>query len=166
MKIIRLALALLSLIMTGCDALGAIAPPPAPTAAPTDTPIPAPTSTATPTLGPREHLDAVFCWPSPIDTGSFNLLRFFTDGTVLDAGVAPFADCAEAWNQMKQYLTIENTQTFNHGEYFLSGETIRFELAAARSNKIIGEVTGVYLGDKMILSKAGAENLEYTLVQP
>ncbi len=166
MRITRPALIILSLIITGCYALGAVAPPPAPTAAPTDTPTPAPTPTATPTLGPREFIDAVFCWPSPIDEGSFNLLRFFADGTVLDASVAPFADCQEAWNQMKQYLTIENTQTFNHGEYLLSGETIRFDLAAARSTKIIGEVTGVYFGDKMFLNKVGAENLEYTLVQP
>lgn len=153
---------LISLIAAACN----IAPPPPPTAVPTETPTPAPTPTATPTSGPREYIDAVFCWPSPIDEGSFNLLRFFADGVVLDASVAPFAGCAEAWSQMKQYLTIENTQTFNHGEYFLSGETIRFELAAARSNKIIGEVTGVYQEDKMILSKVGAENLEYTLVGP
>jgi hypothetical protein len=150
------------LLLAGCG----LAPAPPPTPVPTDTPPPPPTATVTPTLGPREYIDAVYCWPSPIDQGSFNLLRFFSNGTVLDAGVAPFADCQAAWDQMKQYMTVENTLTFNHGEYYLSGEKIRFELAAARSDTVIGEVTGVYLGDKMILTKKGAEELEYVLVGP
>ncbi|MBM4424200.1 MAG: hypothetical protein FJ030_12565 [Chloroflexi bacterium] len=151
----------LSAWMAACG----LAPPPPPTVAPTLTPTPAPTPTATPTLGPREYIDAVFCWPSPIDAGSFNLLRFFGNGAVLDAGVEPFADCAAAWAQMKQYMTLESIDTFNHGEYYLSGETIRFELAQARTNRVIGEVTGRYLGDKMILTKGGAEELEYILVE-
>ena len=155
-----LAVALIALIVAGCD----LAPPPPPTPVPTDTPTPAPTATVTPTLGPREFINGVFCWESPIDVGEFNLLRFFDDGTVLEATVAPFADCWEARRELEPYLTLENAQAVGHGEYFLSGDLIRFELAAAHTNQVVGEVTGIYEGDKMILTKGGATQ-EYIRVE-
>lgn len=148
------------LMLAGCG----LAPPPPPTAPPTDTPQPAPTATVTPTLGPREYLDGVFCWESPVDVGEFNLLRFFGNGTVLEATVAPFSDCQEAWRQMAQHMTVDAVQTFNHGEYFLSGDLIRFELAVARTNQVIGEVTGTYEVGKMTLTKGGA-TVEYMRVE-
>ncbi|MBI2976253.1 MAG: hypothetical protein HYY33_04825 [Chloroflexi bacterium] len=157
--------ALMSLISAACGLAG-IAPPPPPTVAPSPTPLPAPTLTPTPTLGPREYIDAVYCWKSRIDTGEFELFRFFNNGTVIGAFVSPFADCQDAWNKMAQYLTIDEVMTFNHGEYHLSGTVVRFELKQARADKIIGEVTGSYTGDKMLLTKQGAEQLEYIFVKP
>ncbi len=141
-----------------------IAPTPLPTVAPSETPLPAPTLTPTPTMGPREYIDAVYCWKSRIDTGEFELFRFFNNGTVIGAFVSPFADCQDAWNKMAQYLTIDQVTVFNHGEYHLSGEAIRFDLKQARTDKTIGEVTGSYAGDKMLLTKQGAEQLEYIFV--
>ncbi len=152
--------ALMSLIIAACG----LAPPPAPTAAPSATPLPAPTLTPTPTLGPREYIDAVYCWKSRIDTGEFELFRFFNNGAVIGAFVSPFADCQDAWNKMAQYLTIDQVTVFNHGEYQLSGEVVRFELKQARTDKTIGVVTGSYTGDKMLLTKQGAEQLEYIFV--
>lgn len=70
----------------------------------------------TPTPGPREYIDAVYCWQSNIDAGEFGLLRFFGSGLVLDVHVSPFTGCQAAWAQMQQYLTVANAQTFNHGE--------------------------------------------------
>src|SRR3972149_708671 len=131
--------ALVSLILAACDALGAIAPTPPPTSPPTDTPTPASTLTPTPTLGPKEFVDAVYCWKSNIDSGSFGLIRFFGNGMVIDVSVAPFGSCDEAWSQMKQYLTLDAINTVNHGEYHLSGTTVRWSLAAANSSTIIGD---------------------------
>lgn len=158
--------ALVSLILAACDALGAIAPTPLPTLPPTDTSTPAPSPTPTPTMGPREYIDAVYCWKSLIDTGEFELFRFFSNGTVIGAFVSPFADCQDAWSKMAQYFTIDEVMTFNHGEYYLSGTVIRFELKQARTDTAIGEVTGIYEGDKMLLTKQGAEQLEYVFVKP
>lgn len=159
-------LILVALVATGAAACESIAPPPPPTVVPTDTPVPEPAATVTPTMGSREFVDAVYCWPSPIDAGSFSLLRFFGDGTVLDAGVGPFASCPEAWEKYGGYMARGAVDTFNHGEYFLSGENIRFVLAQARTERVIGEVTGLFLGDRMVLTRGGAEELEYVLVAP
>lgn len=157
-------LVLMALTAVAAAACETIAPPPPPTAPPSPTPTPEPTATITPTPGPREFIDAAYCWPSPVDQGSFSLMRFFADGVVLDAGVGPFGSCREAWEKMGGYLTPESVDTFNHGEYLLSGEAIRFELAQARTERVIGEVTGRYLGDRMILTRGGADELEYVLV--
>ena len=138
-------------------------------AAPATVDLPQPTATApspptpTATLGPREYIDALYCWPSPVDAGSYNLIRFFPDGHVLDVGVQPFANCDLAWQSMQTYLTLENLLTFSHGEYVLSGETLRYELAAKGSSTVIAEVTGTYLGSKLILLKGGATQ-EYARV--
>ena len=156
---------LVSLILAACDALGAIAPTPLPTLPPTDTPTPAPALTPTPTLGPKEFVDAVYCWKSNIDTGSFGLIRFFGNGMIIDVSVAPFGSCDEAWAQMKQYLTLDAVTTVNHGEYHLSGTTVRWALAAANTSTIIGEVNGTIEGSKLLIVKEGAE-LEYIQLNP
>lgn len=147
----------------GCDLL-TLAPPPPPTVIPTATASPEPTATVTPTLGPRQFINAVFCWRSPIDEGEFNLLRFFDDGTLLDATVAPFADCQEAWQAMAPFLIPERASDFGHGEYHLSGDFIRFEVAAPHSSTIVGEASGTYRPDKLVLTKGGAVQ-EYELVE-
>lgn len=150
---------LASLVLLGCN----LAPPPPPTAVPTATPSPEPTPTVTLTLGPREFINAVFCWESPIDEGEYNLLRFFGDGTVLDATVAPFGSCDEAWQQMASFMTADKADDFGHGEYFLSEGLIRFELAAPHSTTIVGEASGTIDGSHMSLTKGGALQ-EYELV--
>jgi len=154
----RYRLSLLFILMSTMLLLFAcnLAPPPPPTAVPTVTPSPEPSPTITPTLGPREFFNGVFCWQSPIDEGEYNLLRFFEDGTVLDATVAPFGSCGEAWQQMASLMTIDRAADFGHGEYFLSGELIRFELAAPNSSQIVGEATGTLEGNRMSLTKGGA----------
>jgi hypothetical protein len=147
-------------IFTGCD----LAPTPAPTAIPTITPTPEASPTITPTLGPREFINAVYCWVSPIDDGEFNLLRFFGDGTVLDATVAPFGSCGEAWGSMQEYMIVERMMDFGHGEYYMSGDVIRFELAPPNASEIVGEAFGEFSGGKLILEKGGATQ-EYEQVQ-
>ena len=152
-------LALGTLMVAACGR----APLPEPTVVPTATFTPEPPATATPTLGPREFFTGVFCWKSPIDVGEFNLLRFFSDGTVLEATVAPFADCADAWGQMQEHMTLEKAQAIGHGKYYLSETRIQFELAAPNTDTIVGEVTGTYDGHELVLIKGGATQ-EYSRV--
>ncbi len=126
--------------LAACDA---IAPPPPPTAAPTDTPTPAPSPTPTPTMGPREYLDAAACWPSPIDTGEFNLLRFFNNGIVLEATVAPFADCQAALERYEQWYEelYRNRAMINEIEGILA-EIQRLERLDAWNRAIEGRTRG------------------------
>ena len=142
-----------------------LAPAPPPTAPPTATFTPEPTATVTPTLGPREYIEDVYCWLSPVDDGEFNMLRFFGNGTVLDATVQPFSDCQDAWSTIQQHMVLENEQSYGHGQYYLSDDLIQFELAAPHSTTIVGEVKGILEGNRMILSKGGATQ-EYIRVVP
>ena len=146
-------LALLALLLSACDVLApAVIEPTSPPA----TAAPAPT--ATPTLGPREFIDAAYCWESHVDVGEFELLRFFDNGVVLDAFVQPFASCADAWKQAGVGLTLEKQKAVSHGEYYLSGETIRFTLAPPGSDEVAGEVTGTYAPERLVLKKQGVED--------
>jgi hypothetical protein len=151
---------LILLLVTGCSVLQSIAPPPEATPIPTDrtefTPTP-----IEPTLGPKEFIDAVYCWESHVDDGEFNLIRFFMDGTVIDLFVQPYNNCQDAWAATEAYITVDKKNNFNHGEYHLSGDRIVFSLAGANSNVTAGEIKGSYLGEKMVLNRQGAEEWEY-----
>ncbi len=142
-----------------------LAPAPPPTVPPTATFTPEPTATITPTFGPPEYIEAVYCWLSPVDDGEFNMLRFFGNGTVLDATVQPFTDCDDAWATVKNHMILENEQSHGHGQYQLSEDRIQFELAAPHSTTIVGEVFGTLEGSRMILTKGGATQ-EYIRVVP
>ena len=147
--------------LTACDM---IAPPPPATEMPTPTSPPLPTLTPTATLGAKEFINAVFCWASTLQRNSYSLMRFFSNGVVLEAGVEGFPTCQAAWTQLQSYMTLDKEMTFNHGQYHLSKQTIRFELAAPNTTKVVGEVNGTYLGNKMIVTKLGVKDLEYMLV--
>jgi hypothetical protein len=153
----------LSALAAGCSAIEKIAPAPPATLVPTDTAVPS-TPTPEPTFGPLEYIDAAYCWESHIDTGEFNLERFFPDGTVIDVFVQPYDNCQEAWDMTKEYLTVDSTNVFNHGEYMLSGEHIRFTLCKPGSDDVVGEVNGTYHGNTMLLLRQGAEEWEYVQV--
>jgi len=147
--------------LAACDV---IAPPPPPTEMPTPTSPPLPTLTPTATLGAKEFISAVFCWQSSLQRNTYSLMRFFTNGLVLEAGVEGFPTCQAAWAQLQSYMTLDKEMTFNHGQYHLSKQTIRFELAAPNSTKVVGEVNGTYFGNKMIVTKLGVKDMEYILV--
>jgi hypothetical protein len=143
----------------GCD----LAPAPAPTTVPTITPSPEPEATVTPTFGPLVYINRVYCWLSPVDDGEFNLLRFFDDGTVLDATVQPFTSCDEAWREMAAFMTLDRRMDFGHGVYEMSGDRILFELSAPNSTTIVGTATGEFKPGLLVLTKGGAIQ-EYILV--
>ncbi len=147
--------------LTACDV---IAPPPPATEIPTPTSPPLPTLAPTATLGAKEFINAVFCWASTLQRNTYSLMRFFSNGLVLEAGVEGFPTCQAAWTQLQSYMTLDKEMTFNHGQYHLSKQTIRFELAAPNTTKVVGEVNGTYLGNKMIVTKLGVKDLEYVLV--
>jgi hypothetical protein len=109
-------------------------------------------------------MDAAYCWKSHIDTSEFNLVRFFSNGVVLDVFVQPYTDCEEAWQKVGTGLTVDKAQAVNHGEYYLSGEVIRYELAKPGSNDIVGEVSGVFSGGTLVLYKQGTEGWEFVQV--
>ena len=157
-------LLLTTLILISLAACDVIAPPLLPTEAPTPTSPPLPTLTPTATLGAKEFINAVFCWASTLQRNTYSLMRFFNNGLVLEAGVEGFPTCQAAWAQLQSYMTLDKEMTFNHGQYHLSKQTIRFELAAPNSTKVVGEVNGTYLGNKMIVTKLGVKDLEYVLV--
>ena len=158
-----LAAILAAALAAGCDTLASIAPPPAATLAPSQTFTPAATATVTPTPGPREFIDAAFYAASVIDVGTFDIIRFFVDGTVLDVHVSPFSDCLDAWRAMRSQLTLENQMAVRHGEYFLSAGQVHYELAAPNSTNPAGEATGQIVGSKLTLTKSG-DTVEYIQV--
>jgi hypothetical protein len=154
---------LIALVLSGCDVLRAVAPPPQSTVVPTTTYTPV-MLTATPTFGPPEYIDTAFCWESHIDDNEFNLIRFFSNGKLIDVFVQPYQDCPDAWTKTESYLTLSSLEKFNHGEYHLSGDRIKLTLFKANSSEEIGEVYGTYMMDKMFLSRQGAEEWEYIRV--
>lgn len=156
-------LIILALVLSGCDVMKAIAPPPQAIIIPTETVTPA-AATVTPTFGAPEYIDTAFCWESHIDEAEFNLIRFFPNGTLIDVFVQPYRDCMEAWNETESYYTTSALEKFNHGEYHLSGDRIKFTLIKANGTEVIGEVNGTYLVDKMLLRRQGAEEWEYVRV--
>jgi hypothetical protein len=160
----RLTFACLLFTLSACDVLSGIAPAPAATAPPTATFTPAPTATLTPTMGPREYIDAAYCWKSHIDTNEFNLVRFFSNGVVVDVFVQPYASCEEAWQKVGPGLTVDKARAVSHGEYYLSGEIIQYTLAKPGSDEIVGEVNGRLSGASLILHKLGAAESEYVQV--
>jgi hypothetical protein len=150
--------------VTGCDALQAIVPLPQATIEPTATVVIS-TPTALPTLGNLEYLDATYCLipeTSNLDA-EYNLLRFFSNGVVLEMTVQGYSNCQEAWQKTAPYISATATDTFSHGEYQFSGSLIQFWLGPAGSNQAAGTVTGKYAGDTLILQRQGAEMI-YTLV--
>lgn len=152
-----------ALIISGCDAIAGIAPAPQGTAVPTESEILA-TGTAQPTLGEPEYIEAVYCWESHIDEGEYNLISFFASGNLIDVFVQPYTSCAEAWQGTKEYLGEEKLLWYSHGTYHLSGGFIRFSLSPAQSDKVVGEVTGTYSPEKMMLVRQGSEEREYIAV--
>ncbi len=93
------------------------------------------------------------------------MLRFFGNGTVLDATVQLFTDCDDAWATVKNHMILENEQSYGHGQYHLSEDRIQFELVAPHSTTIVGEVFGTIEGSRMILTKGGVTQ-EYIRVVP
>ena len=152
-----------SLIISGCDVIKAVAPAPESTVAPTPTSTPI-MLTATPTFGAPEYIDTAYCWASHIDDSEFNLIRFFSNGKLIDVFVQPYQDCPDAWTQTESYLTLASLEKFNHGDYYLSGNRIKLTLIKANSTEEIGEIYGTYLVDKMLLRRQGAEEWEYIRV--
>jgi hypothetical protein len=161
--VIVASIIILALILSGCDVMRAVAPPPQSTIAPTETITPI-MLTATPTFGAPEYIDTAYCWESHIDESEFNLIRFFSNGKLIDVFVQPYQDCPDAWSKTESYLTLDSLEKFNHGEYYLSGDRIKITLIKANSSEEIGEVYGTYLVDKMLLQRQGAEEWEYTRV--
>ncbi|MFH1523995.1 MAG: hypothetical protein ABIF04_03445, partial [Chloroflexota bacterium] len=156
-------LIILASLVAGCNALRAVAPLPEPTISPTPTTI-LYTPTPLPTLGTLEYLNAAYCFdddPNPDD--EYNLLRFFRSGVVLELKVQGKGSCQASWDYVSPYLIETATDTFNHGEYQLSGSQIQFTLAPANSDEVAGIVTGRYEGDKMLLQQQGV-SMEYVLV--
>lgn len=154
----------LAALAAGCDALQAIAPLPQATIAPSPTAI-INTPTSFPTLGNLEYLNAAFCLEDDPDNDDdeYNVLRFFPSGVVLEVKVQGHGSCQVTWDYIAPYLIETATDTFNHGEYQLSGSQIRFALAPANSDQMAGIVTGRYEADKMILQQQGV-GMEYILV--
>jgi hypothetical protein len=149
-------------LVAGCDALQAIAPLPQATVEPTARTVNN-TATPLPTLGALEYLDAAYCLISGTDDDEQNLLRFFPSGVVFEVKVQGHGSCQATWDYIAPFLIETATDTFNHGEYQLSGFQIRFALAPANSDQVAGFVTGRYDGDKMLLQQQGVE-MEYILV--
>ncbi len=159
-KILLIGLSSLLLFTSGCSVLESIAPPPEATPIPTEQaaqPTPEPTAT----LGEREYISSVYCWQSHIDDGEYNLVRFFPSGTLIDVFVQPYSSCEEAWEASQKYLVEESLAQFNHGEYHLSGDQIRYTLSPPNSNEISGTITGTYTGGAMHLIRVGSEEREY-----
>ena len=155
-----MALILFCILAAGCSV---IAPPPADTPIPTEAEV-QPESTPLPTLGEPEYIDAAYCWESHIDEGEYNLVRFFPSGNLIDVFVQPYADCADAWANTKEYLVEESLMNFNHGEYHLSGDQIRYTLSPPNSEEVSGEITGTYTIDIMLLNRVGSDEREYILI--
>jgi len=159
-KFLLISLSILMLFISGCSTLESIVPPPEATSIPTEKEA-QPTLAPTATLGEKEYISAVYCWQSHIDDGEYNLVRFFPSGSLIDVFVQPYASCEEAWEASQQYLVEESLAQFNHGEYHLSGDQIRYTLSPPNSNEISGTITGVYTGGAMTLIRVGSEEREY-----
>jgi hypothetical protein len=160
MKDRLLLLGLLALLVSGCNALADLAPPPPATEAPTPA-VPTVPPTSRPTLGELVFMDAVYCRESHIDDGEFHLIRFFPSGQLIDVFVQPYGSCQEAWAATREYLVEESLMQFSHGAYQLSGEWIQFTLSPPNSSEVVGEVTGTYAGASLFLLRQGAEEREY-----
>lgn len=159
-RIVLICLSSLVLFLSGCNVMESIAPQPEATPIPT-TSVALPTPEPTATLGEREYISAVYCWESHIDDGEYNLVRFFPSGWLIDVFVQPYASCEEAWEASKQYLNEESLAQFNHGEYYLSGDQIRYTLSPPNSEEISGTIAGTYTGGAMMLNRVGSETREY-----
>jgi hypothetical protein len=53
----------------------------------------------------------------------YKLLRFFPSGVILEVTVKGQSSCQETWDYIAPYLFETATDTFNHGEYQLEGDT-------------------------------------------
>jgi len=158
-----LVLILFCMLVTGCSVINEVAPPPSDTPMPTEAES-GPINTPLPTLGEPEFIDAAYCWESHIDEAEYNLVRFFPSGLLIDVFVQPYSDCADAWSNTKEYLVEESLMNFNHGEYHLSGDQIRYTLSPPNSEEVSGEIIGTYTINTMFLKRVGSEEREYILI--
>jgi len=158
-----LVLILFCMLVTGCSVINEVAPPPPDAQVPTESES-EPINTPLPTLGEPEFIDAAYCWESHIDEAEYNLVRFFPSGLLIDVFVQPYSDCADAWANTKEYLFEESLMNFNHGEYHLSGDQIRYTLSPPNSEEVSGEIIGTYTINTMLLKRVGSEEREYILI--
>ena len=162
-KILLMILMITCILVSGCSVINEVAPPPPDTPEPTDS-VSQPTNTPLPTLGEPEFIDAAYCWESHIDEGEYNLVRFFPSGLLIDVFVQPYTSCAEAWANTKEYLIEESLMNFNHGEYHLSENQIRYTLSPPNSEEVSGEILGTYTINSMLLNRVGSDERVYILI--
>jgi hypothetical protein len=61
---------------------------------------------------------------------SYDVLRFYDDGVVLDASICLDEDIIKSWSDVKTWFKRDSyNQTILHGEYFVSGNQIWFRTA-------------------------------------